>query len=371
VVGNEVFYTELTDLFGPTDAIRVAPFNGGAGGADTRTLPNPRPDTGVQDLAFAGGVLYALTGYDESAPQVFGLNPTTGAVVSGPVSLSAPAADDSDGFVVLPSGKFLVNSGDADCTYSEFDPVTGIATGSSFTVPGASSCTGVDTDGTNLYFATDFSTLTKTTLAGALISSVAVGSNMAEDISVIPSTGQLLSPAHVWVGLKNSDDQGTQFDVKVEMLKNGTPVASGLTRCVTGITRNPALAKEVVVNWDGSPSVSTTAGDVLSLRVSTRIGTNGDDTKCPGPGGSHNNAIGLRLYYDATSRPSRFDLASADQFLHSDGNACVNAESTGVTTRFFNSTAPSASNAKCKDSAAVNFAGGNLYKEIGTWSKTV
>ena len=43
-------------------------------------------------------------------------------------------------------------------------------------------------------------------------------------------------------------------------------------------------------------------GDVLSLRVSTRIGTNPDGTKCAGPGGSHNNALGLRLYYDAASR---------------------------------------------------------------------
>ena len=46
----------------------------------------------------------------------------------------------------------------------------------------------------------------------------------------VPQSLNALSPAHAFVGLKNSDDQGTNLDVKVELLKNGTPVASG--RCV-------------------------------------------------------------------------------------------------------------------------------------------
>ena len=100
------------------------------------------------------------------------------------------------------------------------------------------------------------------------------------------------------------------------------------------------------------------------------IGTNPDNTKCT-PG--HNNAVGLRLYYDATTRASRFDLTitpdpSVDEFLRSDGNACANAESTGVTTRFLSLDAPTATSAKCKDSSSINFAGGNLFRVIGTWS---
>jgi len=43
--------------------------------------------------------------------------------------------------------------------------------------------------------------------------------------------------------------------------------------------------------------------DTLSLKILARIGTNGDGTFC----GGHSNAVGLRLYFDATSRPSRFD----------------------------------------------------------------
>jgi hypothetical protein len=44
------------------------------------------------------------------------------------------------------------------------------------------------------------------------------------------------------------------------------------------------------------------ATDVLSLKVFTRIGTDGAGAFC----GGHSNAVGLRLYFDAVSRPSRF-----------------------------------------------------------------
>ena len=42
--------------------------------------------------------------------------------------------------------------------------------------------------------------------------------------------------------------------------------------------------------------------DVLSLKILTRIGTNGAGAFC----GGHSNAVGLRLYFDAVSRPSKF-----------------------------------------------------------------
>ena len=182
-----------------------------------------------------------------------------------------------------------------------------------------------------------------------------------------------LGEVHAWVGLKNSDDQGTQFDVKVDLVVNGTSIASGLRRCVTGVTRSPSLAQDVTVPWNTFSGAPLSSGDVVRLQVSARIGTNPDDTKCAGPGGSHNNAVGLRLYYDAASRPSGFDAtispqAGAARYLHSDGAACGNTESTGVRTRFLDSTAPSASAARCKDSTTLNFAGGDPFKVIGVWS---
>jgi len=116
-----------------------------------------------------------------------------------------------------------------------------------------------------------------------------------------------LSGLHAWVGLKNSDDIGTKFDLRAELSKNGILFASGAAWCLTGITRNAALAKEVTVLLDPFQSVEfdgTT--DTLSLKLLTRIGTNPDDTKCIDPGGSHNNAAGLRLYFDGVSNSSQF-----------------------------------------------------------------
>src|SRR5262249_14600632 len=40
-----------------------------------------------------------------------------------------------------------------------------------------------------------------------------------------------LGDAHMWIGLKSSDDQGTAFDVRTEVYRNSVLVASGTTRC--------------------------------------------------------------------------------------------------------------------------------------------
>ena len=113
-----------------------------------------------------------------------------------------------------------------------------------------------------------------------------------------------LSDLHVWLGLKNSDDQGTRFDLRADIFKNGAVVASGETDCVQSITRNPDLAEQVTVSFGAiSPSTFNGTSDVLSVRVLTRIGTNGSGGLC----GGHSNAVGLRLYFDAVSRPASFD----------------------------------------------------------------
>jgi len=69
-------------------------------------------------------------------------------------------------------------------------------------------------------------------------------------------------------------------------------------------------AKVVVVPFSQLvPDAFDGTADVLSLRLQTRIGTNPDGTKCAGPGGSHNNAVGLRVYFDSVSRNARFGAA--------------------------------------------------------------
>jgi len=87
------------------------------------------------------------------------------------------------------------------------------------------------------------------------------------------------------------------------------------------VTRNADKAKEATVAFGPLTNGNVAAGDVLSLKILTRIGTKPDSTQCPG----HSNAVGLRFYYDGTTRPSRFGAAIPqnslkDFFLHS-GNS--------------------------------------------------
>jgi uncharacterized repeat protein (TIGR01451 family) len=115
-----------------------------------------------------------------------------------------------------------------------------------------------------------------------------------------------LEELHAWLGLKNSDDQGTQFDLRAEAWKNGVElVGAGETACVNGVTRDPARAREATVPFDVfAPVTFDGTTDVLSLKVLTRIGT-----RCSGP--NHAGAAGLRLYFDAVGRPARFSLVPA------------------------------------------------------------
>ena len=105
-----------------------------------------------------------------------------------------------------------------------------------------------------------------------------------------------LTDLHVWIGLKNSDDQGTYFDLRAELRKNGVVIASGETKTIQGVTRNPANAKEVAVAFGPITGDQFNPGDVLSIKILTKVADSG----------GHNNAVGLRLYYDAVSRPSSF-----------------------------------------------------------------
>jgi len=134
------------------------------------------------------------------------------------------------------------------------------------------------------------------------------GGNLWKEIGTwtTGATGTLtaLNNLHVWLGLKNSDDIGTRFDLRAEVYKNGQSlITSGELYCIQNITRNANLAKEVVVSFASFSSVDFDDSDTLSLKILTRIGTNGAGAFC----GGHSNAVGLRLYFDATSRPSRFD----------------------------------------------------------------
>ena len=115
-----------------------------------------------------------------------------------------------------------------------------------------------------------------------------------------------LSPLHVWLGLRSSDDQGTNFDLRAEVYFEPNPpggptvlVASSEQLCIKGLARNPALAQEIVLSL---PLIQHVAGDgEFIVNLYARIGT--PQSKC----GGHGSATGLRVYYDSADRDSRFD----------------------------------------------------------------
>ena len=167
----------------------------------------------------------------------------------------------------------------------------------------------------------------------------------------VPKDLKSLAPAKLWVGLKNSDDQGTFFDVRVEVLKNGSPIASGVSKNIQGVTRNPDMAKEVTVAFGSISDGEVSPGDILSLKVFTKVADSG----------GHNNAVGLRLYYDAVTRPSRFGAEITPDPLKSFFLRTVTSD-------FLDSTALTGKTPKQKDSPGIDR---KTYREIGTWSMTV
>jgi hypothetical protein len=108
---------------------------------------------------------------------------------------------------------------------------------------------------------------------------------------------------HIWLGLKNGDDQGTRFDLRAEILKNGVQIASGETYCVSGVMRNATKALETTVALGTVMNGTFGPDGILSLRILARMGTNGMGVHC----GGHANTVGLRLYFDPVTRPAGFD----------------------------------------------------------------
>jgi hypothetical protein len=112
-----------------------------------------------------------------------------------------------------------------------------------------------------------------------------------------------LTDFHVWLGLTNSDDQGTNFDIRVEVRVNGyLPLTVGEEHCIKGVTRNLDKAKEAIVRFASFERLPQNPGDNLAIQIYTRIGTTSSGAFC----GGHSNATSLRMYFDSTTRPTRF-----------------------------------------------------------------
>jgi hypothetical protein len=166
-----------------------------------------------------------------------------------------------------------------------------------------------------------------------------------------------------------------KVDVQVQLLSNGSPVASGLVRCVSLTANN---AKSSVYTPVTVPLTSNSSGAIsptnLALQASVRIGTKSDGSQCSS---AVSTASGVRVYYDSQTFPSGlnaslFSSSAQAYYLHSDGTACSFATpSSSVTTSWFDAYMPAATgadNAKCQTSGSLDYAGGNAFTPLGTFN---
>jgi hypothetical protein len=159
--------------------------------------------------------------------------------------------------------------------------------------------------------------------------------------------------AKVWIGLKNSDDVGTKFDLLAEVLKNGSVVGSGQLNDVPGGSSGFNNAVLRTIDLALAAPVDLFPGDTLKFRLSVRVAAT-----------SGHISGTARLWYNGApvdtgsgrSPGSRFGAtiegASADQFLR-DG--------------FVLSTTPGTW--KLTIDVPVSRKSGNPFKPFGTWSK--
>jgi hypothetical protein len=170
-----------------------------------------------------------------------------------------------------------------------------------------------------------------------------------------------LSPAKVWVGLKNSDDVGIRFDFKAEVFVGDMKAGEGYTRNVSGGGSgfNNALLHTIPLSLLGGP-VAVPPGAALSTKISVR-------RTCSGGGHASGTA---RLWYNGKPNDSgvkrdagsRFDATvegeTIDYFLRNGSDLEIAAGSS----RLF-------SDASADSKAACSATGlSRPFKPFGTWS---
>jgi hypothetical protein len=167
----------------------------------------------------------------------------------------------------------------------------------------------------------------------------------------VPPAGTTISavgPAQFWVGLKNSDDVGTKFDLLAEVFKNGALVGSGQLNDVLGGSSgfNNAKLDPISLALSGTPVFSP--GDTIGIRLSVRVATS-----------SGHRSGTARLWFNDTAANSRFTAnfggIVSPYFLLSGSNL---------------GTAAGAGPKNTIDVLVDRAVGGNPFKAFGTWSLT-
>jgi hypothetical protein len=152
--------------------------------------------------------------------------------------------------------------------------------------------------------------------------------------------------ANIWLGLKNSDDVGTTFDVEAEVFKNDVLIGSGQINDVPGGSSgfNNAILRSIGLAFS-TVNITLDSGDKLSIRLSVRIGATG-----------HRSGT-ARLWFNDFAANSRFD-----------------AQVNGSDTTFYLldglllGPSPGPGPKKTSDVTADRAVDGNPFKPFGTWN---
>jgi len=173
-----------------------------------------------------------------------------------------------------------------------------------------------------------------------------VGWFVDANLNGIPDDVELTAlSSQVWIGLKNSDDVGTRFDLLAEALKNGVVVGSGQINNVPGGSSGFNNAAQRAIAMAVSTATGLVSGDVLGFRLSARIGATG-----------HRSGT-ARLWFNDAAANSRLIATIggvASTFYLRDG--------------FVLGTSPGTGPKKTIDVTVDRAKNGNAFKAFGTWS---
>jgi len=168
--------------------------------------------------------------------------------------------------------------------------------------------------------------------------------SIAVDCPVLSALGS----ASIWLGLKNSDDVGTKFDLLAEVLKNGVVVGSGQLNDVSGGGSGFNNAVQRAISQSLSGPQSLCPGDTMSIRLSVRIAASSGHA-----GGT------ARLWFNDSAANSRFTATvggvTSDYYLRN-GFTLATTAGPGPKTTI--------------DVSVNRNQNGNAFKPFGTWMIT-
>lgn len=186
-----------------------------------------------------------------------------------------------------------------------------------------------------------------TTVSCTATDSSGNSSSCSFTVTVIPSQLTVLSPAMAWLGLKNSEDVGTKFDLLAEVLKNDAVVGSGQLNDIAGGSSGFNNAVLRTINMALSAPVDVCAGETLRFRLSVRIAAS-----------SGHRSGTARLWFNDTAANTRFGVTI--------GGSTRSYYLTGLLLSTVSGSGPKSTSDVLVDRAL----GGNPFKSFGTWNVT-